>query len=114
MPYITVRTAKTLDEKCKTNYSLEMGKTISVLPGKTIDVTIVVIEDGCTIYKSGEPFDGVFIEVRLYKQSPEDAKKDYTEILFKITEDILNIPPERTCISYLELPSWGINGQYLP
>ena len=113
MPYINVKVAKKLDDDIKNKFQLEMGKNISIIPGKTIEVTTVVIEDDCAMYKNGDCFDGVFIEVRLFKESPEDAKKAYTEKLFTITEDILNVTTDRTQVNYFEFSAWGSGGNYM-
>ena len=113
MPYINVKVAKKVDDEIRNKFQLEMGKNISIIPDKTMEFTTVVIEDDCVMYKNGEHVEGVFIEVRLFKESPENAKKAYTEKLFTITEDILNVTPDHTHVNYFEFSAWGAGGNYM-
>lgn len=112
MPHVDVRVAKKLSAQDKDKLQLKIGNSMSLLPEKTISNTMIVITDGCSIYKNGSPLGGAFIDVRLYKASPEESKKAFSEKLFEILESELEIPPDKTQINFIELPNWASGGAY--
>ena len=113
MPYINVKVAKKLNDEKREELHLEIAQNITILPGKVMSGTTIVVEDDCFMVRDGKPMDGIFIEVRLYKPSPDDAKKNFADNLFSIMENVLDIPPANTQINYMELPTWGVDGKLL-
>lgn len=112
MPYINITTAKKLDDSTKNTLQLEIGNNMTIIPGKNIGNTVFAINDGISMYKNGQPLDGIFVDIRLYKSSPEDSKKQFAEKLFSIFQDILNVKPECTQINFTEMPAWASGGNY--
>ena len=113
MPYVSITTAKKLDCPDKDKLNQEICKIMPVLPGKDKDNTLLAINDGVSMFKSGAPNEGVFVEVRLYKKSPEENKKDFAAKLYAILKDVLKIP-DGGCVymNYLEFENWSANGGY--
>ena len=112
MPQVNISIAQKLDEKTMNDFQLEIGNNMNLLPGKTLDNTIIRIIDGCSIFKGGKPLDGAFVEVRLFKASPEENKKAFAEKIFSIFKAKLNIEPGAIYMNYLELDHWASNGNY--
>ena len=113
MPFVRITTAKKLDDSVKNKLHDEIIKIMPVLPGKDKDNTLLCIDDGASMYKSGEPNDGIFAEVRLYKKSPEDAKKEFSQKIYAIFKDVLNIT-DSSCLymNFMEFDNWSSNGNY--
>jgi len=86
---------------------------IDALPGKTIANTIVAINDGVSMFNNHQPRDGAFFNIRLYKASPQDAKKAYAEKVFAITKEVLEIPPECVQINFTEMDIWASGGNFM-
>ena len=113
MPYVHITTAKKLDDSVKSKLHEEVIKIMPVIPGKDKDNTLLCIDDGASMYRSGEPNDGIFTEVRLYKKSPEDAKKEFSQKIHAIFKDVLKIA-DNSCVylNFMEFENWSANGNY--
>ncbi len=112
MPNVTISIGKRISDADKNALQLEVGNIMSLIPSKTIANTLMTIDDGRTMFKNGEPIEAVFVDVRLYKNSPEEGKKAFSEKLFEVMEKVIAIPPERVQINFIELPNWASNGNY--
>jgi len=112
MPYLDIRSSKPIDETTRNNLQLEICKIMPVLPGKNVSNTVICISDTCTMYNEMQPIQAVFIDVRLYKASPEDSKKEFAKQLTAIFESVLQIPPPKVQINFFEQPNWAVNGDY--
>ena len=113
MPYVNITTAKKLDDQTKSELYARIGELMPVLPGKNLDNTLVAISDGVSIFKSGKPNNGVFVGVQCYKKSPEDSKKDFSQKVYDVLKDLLNLDGE-SCVymNFTEYDNWAANGNY--
>ena len=112
MPYLSICISKQVDSSTKNKLQLEIGKIISIIPGKTVSNTTINISDNHTMYKDTIAFEGAFVDVRLYKNSPEESKKEFAMQIFQIFESILQIPNSNVQINFIEMPAWASNGNY--
>ena len=112
MPQLNINIGKKLDESTKNKLQLEIGNNMEILPGKNIGNTMICINDGLSMFKNGVPIDGIFTDVRLYKSSPEENKKQFAEKLFSIFENILGVKSDAVYMNFTEMPSWASGGNY--
>ena len=112
MPQINISIAKKVDGSTKNKLQLEIGNNVSVIPGKNIGNTAICINDGLTMFKNGQPLDGMFVDIRLYKSSPEENKKEFAEKLFAIFQEVLGVKPDCVNINFLEMSAWAAGGNY--
>jgi phenylpyruvate tautomerase PptA (4-oxalocrotonate tautomerase family) len=111
MPFISFNVTTSPDGLQQEKLKTELGKLIEILPGKTEKVLMIDICGKHTMYFRGEKKERcAFIEVRLYKESPLEAKKEFTEKLSQLTEDILRIPKADIFVNIMEFPNWGTGG----
>jgi phenylpyruvate tautomerase PptA (4-oxalocrotonate tautomerase family) len=112
MPYVSISVSKTLDDSQKDALKSGMGQVITMIPGKTEEVTMVRIEDGCALWKGGSALEsGAFVEVRLYGKAPMADKQRFTEAAFSMLENKAGISPKETYLNILEMDSWGSGGR---
>ena len=113
MPYVNITTAKKLDSGTKTELYTKIGGLMPILPGKNLDNTLLSINDGAAMFKSGKPNDGVFVSVQCYKQSPEENKKEFAQKFYGVLKDVLQLDGEG-CVymNFLEFENWAANGDY--
>jgi len=64
------------------------------------------------MYKNTQAYEGAFIDIRLYKSSPAEAKKVFAKKLFEVVEAVTSIPPTDIHINFVELSDWAVNGDY--
>ena len=112
MPFVRVTTAKKLDDNAKSELYSKIGAIMPVLPGKNIDNTLLCVNDGVSMYMNGKLNDGVFISVQVYKKSPEDSKKEFSEKIYAILKEILGTDIGCVYMNFTEYENWAANGNY--
>ena len=112
MPQVNISVAQKIDDKTKNELQLEIAGNMAILPGKSIDNTTICILDGCSMFRYGKPYDGAFADIRLYKASPEESKREFASKLFSIMQTILKIDPEHVNINFVEMSAWASGGKY--
>jgi len=112
MPYVSITTAKKLSDGAKSKLYSKIGEIMPVLPGKNIDNTLLCINDGVSMFMSGKPNNGVFVSVQVYKKSPEDSKKEFSEKIYAILKEILETDIGCVYMNFTEFENWAANGNY--
>ena len=114
MPYINVSVSKTLDESQKEQVKAELGRLITLIPGKSEDVTMVRVEGGCTLYKGGKALDnGAFVDIRLYGAASQQSKEKFTQAVFQSFEKLMGSQPEDIYLNIFEMNSLGAGGKLI-
>ena len=113
MPYIHVSLSSQLSEAQKSELKEMLGRTIEVLPGKSENVLMLRIDDGCRMYFSGTSDDCAFLAVHLFRASPEDNKKIFArEVVEKLCQ-IVGLDEDRIFMNLQEHDSWVAGGNML-
>lgn len=112
MPYLDIRSSKPIDGPTRNTLQLEIGKIMPVIPGKTVSNTLICFMDNYTMYKDTVPIDAVFVDVRMYKNSPEEDKKEFVKQITALLADKIDIPPTNVQLNFIEQPAWAVNGDY--
>lgn len=113
MPYINVNTSISLSPAQKEKIKTDLGKFIAILPGKNEGGLMVAFQDGRDMYHAGSSdAPCAFIEIRLFHESPMDAKKEFIATLAKYFEENYGIPVGRDYMNILEFKNWGTRGEY--
>lgn len=111
MPYVHVIVSEKLGPKETEALRDAVAGKMSLLPGKTRENTMIHISAGEAISKGdgGEP--AAFVEARLYRESPAEAK---TAFAAEVTELLtrLGIPAKQVYMNFLELEHWASGGVY--
>ncbi|MCX7711505.1 MAG: phenylpyruvate tautomerase MIF-related protein [Clostridia bacterium] len=111
MPYINVNISTKLSEAEKDTLKAKLGELISTIPGKTEEVLMIGINDGYTLYFSGEKKEKVaFLEVRLYKESTFECKAEFTQKVFEVFEKDFGVTGDNLFMTFGEYDSWGFRG----
>jgi phenylpyruvate tautomerase PptA (4-oxalocrotonate tautomerase family) len=110
MPYIQINTAQKLSPSVRESLKSQIGRLIAIIPTKSEAGLMVDFSDGHSQFKAGTEVNGVFVDLRLYKQSPFEAKKQFTEEMFRLFGNELGIKPEHMTVNIIELENWGVGG----
>lgn len=111
MPYVHISTTKPLTKNEKEELSEKVAALMPLLPGKSRDNTMIQIDDGCFI-RMGDKKECVMIDMRVYKASPEENKKEYSEKLMAMLEEELGIPLANIYFNITEMEHWASRGNY--
>jgi len=112
MPHININISKPVAPETKSTLQNEIADIMETIPGKNAGNTLICISDTCTMYRDKQPLEAAYIDVRLYKESPDESKKAFAEKLFDIFESVLKIPPSNVQINFVELPCWASGGNF--
>ena len=111
MPFIHPRVNRPIDQETEKILSKEMGKAISLLPGKSENWLMLQFEDNCRLYFKGDCQKPLaFVNVKLFGASDETSYQKLTKELTRILGDQLAIAPEQIYVQYDEIDHWGWNG----
>lgn len=114
MPYINVNAAPALKENEKEQLKAKIGELITLIPGKSEAVTMVSVNDGCSLYLGGRALDkGAFIEIRLLGAAKRQDKEALTEAIFKAMKSMFGMPESDIYITIQEFDSWGFGGRLI-
>ena len=112
MPYINIRSSKPMNDSIKEELQSKIVEIMPTIPGKNASNTIIGIVDTFAMYNDLQPVEAVFIDIRLYKESPEESKKEFVQKLTSIIDEVLGIPPKYVHMNFFEQSNWATNGDY--
>ncbi len=110
MPYIDVNISKKLSDNEKDSLKAKLGELISILPGKTEKVLMIGINDGHSMYFSGQKKDIAYINVKLFKPSEFEYKNELVKKIFEFFEKEYAITSENMFMNFDEYDTWASKG----
>jgi len=111
MPYINVKTSKTLTDSEKTSLKTALGSAITAIPGKTENYLMVCIEDGQSIWFAGKNDRPMaFVDVRILGHAKAE---DFSRMTGEVCKAMQahGVAPADVYVSYAEYENWGWNGR---
>ncbi|MDR3146359.1 MAG: hypothetical protein LBU21_08780 [Treponema sp.] len=112
MPYIQVNIGQKLTASQKELLKNELGRLITIIPGKTEPDLIVNIQDGGSFYMGGTETPSAYIDLRVYTRTDPEAKKDFTRKLFAFIAREFGIQTGRQYLTITEYDNWGYDGEF--
>ncbi|MPN63990.1 hypothetical protein SDC9_211759 [bioreactor metagenome] len=113
MPYVRVSVGKNLNEDEKNALQLSVSEHISLLPKKNRDNCMIDIMGDCSMYMRGVRAPLAFMEVRLYKAAPMEAKQEFVKKMYEVFEAQAGIKSTDMYINILEFDNFGVRGSYI-
>ncbi len=111
MPFINTKVTVALTEDKKEKIKSELGRAISIIPGKSESWLMVGFEDNYDLYfKGNNAAPSAFVEVKIFGSATHSAYNSLTEKICEIMSDNLAIPQDRIYVKYEEVSEWGWNG----
>lgn len=111
MPYIDVKLTKKLTFAEETSLKAQLGKAISVFPGKSEQWLMCNVSDEQKIWFRGDnSSDSAFVEVKLFGNVDKDSAERFTGELCSYFEQNLKIDASRVYVRYEGSSVWGWNG----
>ena len=111
MPFINSKITMKLSPDKEEKIKQELGKAISVIPGKSENWRMVGFEDEYKLYFKGEKCETcAFVDVKVYGGASSDAYNKMTAEITRIFGEELGIPADKIYVAYQSTPDWGWNG----
>jgi hypothetical protein len=96
----------------KETLKTELGRLITIIPGKTEPDLIVNIQDGGSLYMDGTEEPSVYADLRVYTKTDPEAKKDFTRKFFALITREFGIEAGRQYLTISEYDHWGYDGEF--
>ena len=113
MPFIAVNTSCTLTKAQKDDIKTNLGKLIEILPTKSEKGLMVDICDNHSLYFAGNEMEkAAFVDLRLFKESPFESKREFYIALCKILDEVAGIEAANVYFNAIELQNWGSRGDF--
>ena len=113
MPFISVNVSGSLSKMQKDEIKSSLGKLIEILPTKSEKGLMVDICDNHTLYYAGEEMEkAAFIDLRVYKESPFDEKREFFKRVCEMMSEIAGIDAANIYCNIFELSNWGSRGDF--
>lgn len=110
MPYINLKTTKTLSSENCEKVKAAFGKAIECFPGKSEAYLMVGIEDNARLWFRGDASqDSAIVDVELLGAVNSEASEKMTAEICDILEAQLGISPDRVYVKYSGYADWGWN-----
>lgn len=113
MPYIRLSLTQKLTQEQQTALVNGLGEAMSIIPGKDGRGLIVDMDDGRTMFVGGvlqENF--VFADVRYYSNFEYHIKKQFTQAVFKVFNNVLGTTHDKAFLTIDEYNNWGGYGDF--
>jgi len=112
MPYVSVRSSQHLPDDKINRIQKEIGRIISIIPGKSIDNCMIQIFGDCKTFMGGKPANATFCEIRMLGKAPADKKKEFTEELNKaLIAELGDV--DMQFLNIQEYFEWGVGPKYV-
>jgi phenylpyruvate tautomerase PptA (4-oxalocrotonate tautomerase family) len=112
MPYISVVLNQKLSASQKETLKAELGRLITIIPGKTEPDLIVHIQDSASLYIGGKEIPCAYIDLRVYTKTLDEAKKRFTHETCAFIAREFNIPVNCQYLTISEHEAWGYGGAW--
>lgn len=111
MPFIEVKTNARADDAICEAVKSELGKAISLIPGKSEEWLMVNVSCGEKIWFAKEASGKcAMVKIAVYgKISDRDANR-LTARVTQIVSENFDVEPDRIYVAYSEHDKWGWNG----
>ena len=111
MPYVSVSSSQHIAEDKAERLQKEIGRIISIIPGKTIDNCMIQITGDVKTYMGGSASNSTFCEIRMFGKAPGEAKKEFNGELHKVLAAELE-GLGMLYVNYQEYFEWGIGPNF--
>lgn len=112
MPYISIRTTKTLGKELQRRIKSELGALITLIPGKAESTLMIdfAVSDGM-YFKGEEMEECAFVNIKLFGTTGYVEKAKFTTAVFNLLADTAGIGPMNSYITIDEYDTWGTQGK---
>ena len=111
MPFIDSKISCKLSDTQKETLKTELGKLITIIPGKSENFLMVGFTDEYPLYFAGTKLDkGAFVDVKIFGSTSDAILEEVTTKICALYEKELGIPSNAIYVKYEFATHWGWNG----
>lgn len=111
MPFINSRVSTAITPEQEEEIKNRLGKSISLIPGKSEQWLMVGFQDNYHLYFRGSSEEpAAFIEVQVFGDENPPAFEKLTGAITDIFCEVLHLHADHIYVKYEAVSSWGWNG----
>ena len=111
MPCINVSVSVPVTDKSAEAFKSDMGRAITVFPGKSERWLMVCVEENNRLWLGGSnDAPTAYVEVSILGKIDASSSEKMTALICDSLKKNMGIPPERTYVKYEDTENWGWNG----
>ena len=111
MPYVNISSSQHLADDKIERLQGEIGKAISIIPGKSIDNCMIQIRGDVKTFMGGKAANATFCEIRMFGKAPSDKKSEFTTALHGVlTAELGEV--DQLFINFQEYFEWGVGPNF--
>lgn len=111
MPFICAKISEPLTQPQIEAIKNDLGKAISLLPGKSEAYLMVEVEDQCHLYFKGDSdAPTAMCEVSVFGKAPRDACEALTGAICESLQNNAFVSPSRCYVKFQFADTWGYDG----
>lgn len=112
MPYVSISSSQHIADDKAERLQKEIGKAVSVIPGKSIDNCMIQIKGDCKTFMGGKSVNATFCEIRMLGKAPKDAKKEFAAEVGKAIKAELG-DLDKLFLNFQEYFEWSVDSNYI-
>jgi len=106
MPYVHLNASRPFTDAEADALRDAIAELMPLLPGKSRENTMIHITGGCALSKGDPSAPCLFIEVRTYRASPDDAKREFADRLTAMLGERLGVPGGNIYMNIIAMDEW--------
>lgn len=111
MPFINSKINFSLTEDKEQVLKSELGKIISLFPGKSESYLMINFDDNCKMYFGGKnDFPMAMVEIKVFGSLNETGCDKVTAAVTELYSKELGISPDKIYVKYEPCNAWGLGG----
>lgn len=111
MPFINSKVSTAITPEQEQEIKSRLGKSISIIPGKSEQWLMVGFQDNYHLYFRGSSEEPMaFVEVQVYGGENPDAFEKLTAAITDIFCEVLGLKADHIYVKYEAVGNWGWNG----
>ena len=110
MPFINIKTNVTVSKEKSEQIKSSLGKSISLLPGKSETWLMIEIEHNQLMYFKGSNNPCAMVKVDLYGSSSKDNYNKLASAITSLLNEELDINSDRIYVRFEEVSNWSYSG----
>ena len=114
MPFIFSKVNIPIRKEQERELKSQLGKAISVIPGKSEEYLLAGFEGDCHLYLRGRENEPMaYIEADIFGNEEHWGYDRLTMAITKMFNEVLGIAPDHVYVNYRDIPGWGVSGMYI-
>lgn len=91
-----------------------LGRAISLIPGKSEESLLLILEDDCPVYLRGDgAAPAAYLSAAVFHNEGHAGYAEFTAAATEAYRDVLGIEPDHVFLRFEDISAWGTAGQYL-